>query len=89
LRRDGDGIDTLSVEISDVGSARKLLELLDRADADNLFKIRADPERDWGTPVSISRDVPVTCVLQPLTESTVTDALWYPAAISSATTISE
>jgi len=52
--------------------------LLDGTDANDFLHVLARPERDRGTPVSVSRDVPITSVLEPLTESTFSDVLWNP-----------
>ncbi len=41
LGGDGDVIDGLAVDVRDVGHARELLELGNRADADNLFVVRS------------------------------------------------
>lgn len=78
LGGDGDTVDTLSVEISDIVSARKFLELFDGADADDFLHILTGPEGDGGTPVSVSGDVPITSVLEPLTEPTLSDVLRDP-----------
>jgi hypothetical protein len=73
LRGDSDAVDALSVEIGDIVSSGKLLELFNGADANHLLHIVTDPERDRCTPVSVSGDVPITSVLEPLTESTFSD----------------
>jgi hypothetical protein len=78
LRGDGDTVDTLSVEIGDIVSTGKFLELFDGADANDFLHVFTRPEGDGGTPVSVSRDVPITSVLEPLTESTLSDVLWDP-----------
>jgi hypothetical protein len=78
LGRDGDTVDTLSVEISDIVSTGKFLELFDGTDANDFLHVFTGPEGDGGTPVSVSGDVPITGVLEPLTESTLSDVLWDP-----------
>jgi hypothetical protein len=78
LGRDGDTVDTLSVEIGDIVSTGKFLELFDGTDANDFLHVFTGPKGDGGTPVSVSGDVPITGVLEPLTESTLSDVLWDP-----------
>jgi hypothetical protein len=78
LRGNSDTIDTLSVEIGDIVSAGKFLKLFDGTDADDFLHVFTGPEGDRGTPVSVSGDVPITSVLEPLSESTFSDVLWDP-----------
>lgn len=78
LRGDGDTVDTLSVEIGDIVSTGELLELFDGTDADDFLHVFTGPEGDGGTPVSVSGDVPITSIFEPLTESTLSDMLWDP-----------
>jgi hypothetical protein len=78
LGGDGDTVDTLSVEIGDIVPTRKLLELFDGTDADDFLHVFTSPEGDGCTPVSVSGDVPITSVLEPLAESTLSDMLWDP-----------
>jgi hypothetical protein len=78
LGGDGDTVDTLSMKIGDIVSSGKFLELFDGADADDFLHVLTGPEGDGGTPVSVSGDVPITSVLEPLTESTLSDVLWDP-----------
>jgi hypothetical protein len=83
LGGDGDTVDTLSVEIGDIISTGKFLELFNGADADDFLHVLTGPEGDGGTPVSVSGDVPITGVLEPLTESTLSDVLWDPTMSAS------
>jgi len=71
------------VEIGDIVSTGKLLELFDGTDANDFLHVLTGPEGDWGTPVSVSGDVPITSVLEPLAESTLSDVLWDPTMSAS------
>lgn len=73
LGGDGEMVDVLSVDIGDGLVAGEVAELLDAADDDHLLAVVADPDGDGGTPVSVSGDVPVDGVLQPVVESLLLD----------------
>lgn len=45
----------------------------------DLLKVVADPERDWGAPVAVPGNRPVSCVSQPVSETLLTHKLWNPA----------
>jgi len=78
LGGNGDTVDTFSVEIGDIVSTGEFLELFNGTDADDFLHVFTGPEGDGGTPISVSRNVPITSVLEPLTESTFSDVLWDP-----------
>ena len=64
------------------GAFDLVVELLDRADADLLLPILCAPDRQRGTPVATTREVPVLEVLEPLTEATRTGALGLPVDLA-------
>lgn len=46
--------------------------------AADLLHVLGSPEGDGGSPVSITGDVPVSCVLEPISESVLSDILGDP-----------
>lgn len=47
-------------------------------DEANLGEVLVRPKRDGSSPVSVSRDVPITSVLEPVSESILADKLRDP-----------
>lgn len=45
----------------------------------HLFKIFAYPQRDGCAPISITRDVPVPGISQPIPKPVVANILWHPS----------
>lgn len=67
------------MEVGDF-DARKLEEVVDRLDADNLLSVIADPERDRGAPVAVAGDGPVAGIAEPVAKAVVLDKLGDPVA---------
>ena len=75
---DDDLVDEVLVEIRHL-LARKLLELLDRADADHVGRIVVvDPHRDAAAPEAVAGDVPVARLLEPVAEALLADVFGRP-----------
>ena len=62
-----------------VAAARKLLELSDTTDADDLFAIVADPDGDRVAPVPVAREAPIACIFEPVMEALLLDETGDPA----------
>ena len=44
----------------------------------HLFKIVTNPQGDWSAPVPVSRDVPVSCIRDPIAKAVLPNRLWNP-----------
>src|SRR5690606_537373 len=73
LGGNGDVVDAVSVEIGDILNTGKLLELLDGANTDHLLLILGHPNGQRSTPISVTGDVPVTGVRNPVGETVLLD----------------
>lgn len=73
-------VDVLSVQVGDL-VACEFLELADWTHTDNLQAIVRDPERDWVSPVPVSREAPVLSVLEPVVEPLLLDGLGHPRGL--------
>ena len=80
LRGDGDVVNLVLVQIVDAGDTGQLFELLNGTNADDLLHVVAGPEWDGGAPVSVSRDVPVTSVGDPLAKSSLANMSRHPSS---------
>ena len=43
-----------------------------------LFVVITDPQWNWCTPVSVTRDIPITSIFKPIVKAFLFDKLWYP-----------
>ena len=59
-RWNGDLVNVFSVQVSERTTSRQLLELSDRAVANNLFHIFLNPKRNWISPIPVSREAKKT-----------------------------
>lgn len=66
------------MDISDGRYTTELLQFLDRANSNNFFQIIAHPKRDGGTPVTVTRNVPITSVGDPVGETLLLNKGWHP-----------
>mmetsp|Transcript_26727 Transcript_26727/g.33313 ORF Transcript_26727/g.33313 Transcript_26727/m.33313 type:complete len:503 (-) Transcript_26727:26-1534(-) len=67
------------MDIVELAAAGEALELLDRADADDLLAVIRNPNRDWVTPEAVPGEAPVARVLQPVMEALFLDEAGDPA----------
>mmetsp|Transcript_63686 Transcript_63686/g.184702 ORF Transcript_63686/g.184702 Transcript_63686/m.184702 type:complete len:476 (-) Transcript_63686:842-2269(-) len=80
LRRDGDVVDEVAVEVCDF-AARVLLQFRDAADANYLLEVVGDPEGDRRAPVAVPRDAPVAGLCQPIVEALLLDEARHPIGL--------
>lgn len=66
------------MDISDGRYTTKLLQFLDRANSNNFFQIIAHPKRDGGTPITVTRNVPITSVGDPVGKTLLLNKGWHP-----------
>jgi len=59
---------------------REFFELLDRSDANDFLTISRHPDWDRVTPVSVTREAPITGINKPVVESLLLDALRNPSS---------
>lgn len=67
-----------TVDIGDGRDTAKFFKFLDRTDSDNLLEILADPKGDGSTPVTVTRNVPVTSIGNPVSETLFLYERRYP-----------
>ena len=77
LTSKGDLINKLSVKIIKANTAR-VVDILNASENDLLAALVTLPYRYRSTPISVSRDIPVSCSFKPVTESSVLNGLGYP-----------
>jgi hypothetical protein len=82
---DGDVVDAVSMKVFDPLDAGKFFEFGNRTNADNLMsmyrltwsrylaEIIVNPKGKWSSPVTISRDVPVLTIANPICKSSFLD----------------
>ncbi len=70
-------VGAVEVEFREV-AARELLQLLHRADADQLAAVLRAPDRQGGSPVALTAERPVDVVLEPLAEAAGADVVGVP-----------
>ena len=73
-------IHTLSVQIRDLG-ASQLLQFLDRADTYHFRVILVHPDRQRCTPISVTRNTPITRILEPEVKSLLLHMIRYPVRL--------
>eukprot|EP00162_Nutomonas_longa_P014983 comp22153_c0_seq2/m.51930 comp22153_c0_seq2/g.51930 ORF comp22153_c0_seq2/g.51930 comp22153_c0_seq2/m.51930 type:complete len:401 (+) comp22153_c0_seq2:2102-3304(+) len=73
-------IDGLAVQVGDLG-ARELFELSDTGDADDLFAVVGDPERERGSPEAVAGDGPVASVAEPVCKALLLDKVRDPVGL--------
>jgi hypothetical protein len=81
LWRDSDMIDVFPMQVCNFSTSWEFSELLDRSNTDYLFHIIRSPDGDWITPIPISWETPVLCILQPIVESPLLDKCGNPARV--------
>lgn len=74
-------INALSMKICNLLSTRELFKFLNGANADNLFSVIGNPERDGITPKPISWETPVTSIFEPIPEPALLDGFWDPISL--------
>ena len=85
LTRDGNIVHLVAVEVRQVSFvSTELLELLSTTDNNNFLVVLADPQGHRCTPESVSRNVPVSGILDPARESTILDKRRYPVGFFNA-----
>ena len=77
LTAKGDLVNELSVEVIKANSAR-VVNILNASENDLFAALVTLPYRNRSTPISVSRDIPVTCALKPVAKSSVLDRFGYP-----------
>ena len=73
-------VDVLAMEVSHLGSG-EFLKLLHGSDADDLFAVLGDPERDGVSPEAVSGEAPVLGVLEPVVKLLLLDDLGDPVGL--------
>jgi hypothetical protein len=66
-------VNLVTVEVGDALDTGQPLELLDGTDGNNFLVVLAHPQRDGSTPVTVTRDVPIPSVPEPVAEATLAD----------------
>ena len=78
---DSDMIDVFPMQVCNFSTSWEFSELLDRSNTNYLFHIIRSPDGDWITPIPISGETPVLCILQPIMESLLLDKCGNPARV--------
>ncbi|KAH3671882.1 hypothetical protein OGAPHI_000068 [Ogataea philodendri] len=81
LRWNGQVVNFFSVNICNGVVSSELSELLDRSNTDNFLFVVRNPQWQWSTPVSLSGDVPVSGVGNPVGETLVLDVGRNPSGL--------
>lgn len=73
-------VNTLAMDVGHL-STGQLGQLLDAADADDLFQVITHPQRDGRPPVPIARDAPIIGILEPIAKALVLDVVRHPVRL--------
>ena len=85
LTRDGNVVHFVTVKVRQISFvSTELLELLSTTDNNNFLVVVTDPQGNGCTPEPVSRNVPVSGILDPTRESTILDKRRYPVGFFNA-----